>query len=343
MSNLVSILIPAYNAEKWIKHTIESALSQTWARKEIIIVDDGSSDNTIAVAKQFESASLKIISQKNGGASAARNKALEYAQGDYIQWLDADDLLHPEKIALQLEGSGDGRTSRTLLTCSWGKIFYRLQKAKIKPDSLWQDAAPVEWIMRKFMDNAFMNPAVWLVSRRLTELAGPWNETLSISGDDDGEYICRVVAASERVKFVRNARSYYRQTSFSQLSRTYSEKSREALLKSKTLSIQHLRSLEDSERTRRASLIFLQSCQSYFNYEDNAEMREKIRTLAHELGGELTPPKFNRKEELMSKLFGVKKGRQFMRTLRKLRFNAAVKWDELLYMITRPAGQESKL
>jgi glycosyltransferase involved in cell wall biosynthesis len=339
MPNLVSILIPAYNAEKWIKQTIESALSQTWDRKEIIIVDDGSSDNTLAVAKKFESASLKVISQENRGASAARNRALAYAQGDYIQWLDADDLLHPAKIASQLDGSEDGQRSRTLLTCSWGEIFYRLHKAKIRPDSLWQDATPVEWMIMKFTDNVFMNPSVWLVSRRLTELAGPWNEKLS--ENDDGEYICRVVAASDKVKFVGIARSYYRQTGFSQLSRTFSEKSSESLFLSLALSIRHLISLEESERTRRASLIYLQRYHSNYYYEDNATVGEKIRALAHELGGELKPPKLNWKEDLMHNLFGAKRGRQHMRTLRKLKFETAVKWDELLYMITGSTDTES--
>lgn len=340
MSELVSILIAAYNAEKWIGDTIKSALNQTYPRKEIIIVNDGSSDNTLAIAERFESRSLKVISQENKGANVARNRALEYAQGDYIQWLDADDLLHPEKIALQLDGSENGQSSRTLLTCSWGKFIFRQQKANIKPDALWQDAEPVDWIMRKFMDNLWMNPTVWLVSRRLTELAGPWDERLSI--DQDGEYICRVVAASERVKFVRNARAYYRQWGFSQVSRTYSKKSRESLFLSMTLSIQHLLSLETSERTRRASLIFLQSIQPLSYFADDAELVEKTRILAHELGGELIPPKFTTKEYLMCKLFGMKRGRKLMSALRKLRFATAVKWDELLYVISGPEYNQKK-
>ena len=98
MSALVSILIPAYNSGKWIRFTIESALSQSWPNKEIIIVNDGSEDNTLQIAKQFESKIVKVITQENMGASSARNKALSLAQGDYIQWLDSDDLLTSNKI-----------------------------------------------------------------------------------------------------------------------------------------------------------------------------------------------------------------------------------------------------
>jgi glycosyltransferase involved in cell wall biosynthesis len=335
MEPLVSILIPAYNVEKWIGDTIRSSLSQTWPRKEIIIVNDGSSDNTLEVAKQFESKTLKVISQQNSGASAARNKALEHAQGDYIQWLDADDLLHPEKISLQLEGSEDGRSSRTLFTCSWGIFYYRLQKSKFVPDVLWQDAAPVDWIIGKFTHGAWMNPAVWLVSRRLTELAGPWDERLSISGDDDGEYICRVVAASDKVKFVRNAKSYYRLTGYNQLSKTSNEKSDEAKLLSIALSIDHLRSLEDSERTRKASLILLQSMHELFYYADRFNLLEKNNMIAHKLNGELTLPKLGRQWDAMSRLIGRRTTMYIMNSARKYKFMTKINWDRLLYNMNR--------
>jgi glycosyltransferase involved in cell wall biosynthesis len=103
MQPLVSILIPAYNAERSVGATLKSALGQTWSRKEIIVVDDGSRDQTLTVARAFASAELKVVPQENQGAAAARNKAFSLCQGDYVQWLDADDLLAPDKISRQLE------------------------------------------------------------------------------------------------------------------------------------------------------------------------------------------------------------------------------------------------
>src|SRR5580658_7551096 len=100
---LVSILIPAYNSEEWITQTIRSALAQTWPRKEIIVVDDGSKDATVAIARQFEPLGVLVHAQKNQGASAARNKAFSLSHGAYIQWLDADDLLALDKITRQME------------------------------------------------------------------------------------------------------------------------------------------------------------------------------------------------------------------------------------------------
>src|SRR5260370_32879159 len=98
MKPLVSILIPAYNAEAWIADTIQSALAQTWAHKEIVIVDDGSKDRTSAIARKFAGPSVTVFSQPNQGAAAARNKAFGMFRGDYIQQLESADLLLPVKV-----------------------------------------------------------------------------------------------------------------------------------------------------------------------------------------------------------------------------------------------------
>ncbi|MEO5953382.1 MAG: glycosyltransferase family A protein, partial [Chloroflexia bacterium] len=103
MCSLVSILIPAYNAERWIGESIDSALNQTWPRKEVIVVDDGSHDSTASVAKQFSQFGVNVVTQENLGAAAARNRAFALSRGEYIQWLDADDLIAPDKIAKQME------------------------------------------------------------------------------------------------------------------------------------------------------------------------------------------------------------------------------------------------
>ena len=100
--DLVSILIPAYNSGQWIAATIESALSQTWRSVEVIVVNDGSTDNTRAVAGQYANENVRVFSQKNRGASAARNRALAEARGRVIQYLDADDLLASDKIERQM-------------------------------------------------------------------------------------------------------------------------------------------------------------------------------------------------------------------------------------------------
>lgn len=92
---LVSIIIPAFNAAPWIKQTIASVLMQTLARWECIVVDDGSADETPDIVSSLADSRMRLISQKNSGVAAARNRGLEAAQGQYIAFLDADDLWHP--------------------------------------------------------------------------------------------------------------------------------------------------------------------------------------------------------------------------------------------------------
>ena len=103
MKPKVSILIPLYNSEKYIAQTIQSALNQTWENKEIIIVDDGSSDNSFEIARKFESDIVKVFLQKNSGSCITRNEAFSFSSGEYIQYLDADDLLSPNKIEFQMK------------------------------------------------------------------------------------------------------------------------------------------------------------------------------------------------------------------------------------------------
>ena len=123
MSPLVSILIPAYNAERWIADTIRSAQAQTWPRKEIIVVDDGSTDQTLSIVQKFASKEVSVVSQENRGVCAARNRAYDLCQGDYIQWLDADDLLSSNKIAKQLEAAQESQDKK-ITPLVWLGIFH---------------------------------------------------------------------------------------------------------------------------------------------------------------------------------------------------------------------------
>jgi glycosyltransferase involved in cell wall biosynthesis len=323
-------LIPAYNAEKWIGETIQSALDQTWPEKEVIIVDDGSFDATLRIARGFESTSVKVITQENRGASAARNRALSLAQGDYIQWLDADDLLAPNKVSLQLRYAEGGAESRILLSSSFGEFYSRQANAKFVPTSLWRDLKPVEWLLTKFSENLWVNPAVWLVSRRLTELGGPWDERLSL--DDDGEYFTRIIGACERIMFVPEARTYYRRANVGSLSRSVSERACKSLFLSLTLCIGHLRSLEDSERTRRACLRLLGMWLPLY-YPEEEELLEKFQVLARELGGTLLPPKVSWKYFPIKKIFGWKVAKKVMSNWRQVKLLAYRNWDRLLYNI----------
>jgi len=98
---LVSILIPCFNAEPWISQAIESALAQTWPEKEVIVVDDGSTDRSLEIIKSFGER-IRWETGPNRGGNPARNRLLALARGEWLQYLDADDYLQPDKIEKQL-------------------------------------------------------------------------------------------------------------------------------------------------------------------------------------------------------------------------------------------------
>jgi len=332
MHPLVSILIPAYNSEKWIKATIQSALNQTYRNKEIIIVDDGSNDNTLSIAKQFESNCVKVISQNNQGASAARNKALSLSQGEFIQWLDSDDILAPDKIEIHLTNISQNPESRVLYSSAFGYFYYRLKRAKFISTPLWQDLSPTSWIIKHLMGGYWMYPAAWFVSRKLTEMAGVWDERLSLN--DDGEYFCRVVAASELVEFHPQARTYYRSGNLSSLSNMRTEKHLESLNLSYNLCVDHLLKLENSEVTREASRIFLQNFVSKIQI-DKSYLVKDTKNRIIELGGSIPPLSETRKFNFIKKILGLRIASLIKTWLWTMERLVRMEWDKLLAFLFR--------
>ena len=98
-----SVVIPLYNKEMYVKKTLETVLDQTFTDYEIIIVDDGSKDNSCTIVKSIKDPRIRLISQDNGGPSKARNRAIRESRGQYITFLDADDIWLPEKLKKQYE------------------------------------------------------------------------------------------------------------------------------------------------------------------------------------------------------------------------------------------------
>jgi glycosyltransferase involved in cell wall biosynthesis len=298
---LVSILIPAYNAERTIGETLRSALAQTWPNTEVIVVDDGSNDGTLAAARRFEGPYVKVVTQPNQGAAAARNTALFLSQGHYIQWLDADDLMSIDKVGSQVKAlSGAG--PRVLASSGWAYFRSRPDRAKFVPSALWESLDPVEWMIRKWEHNLHMQTATWLVSRELSEAAGPWNTRLL--GDDDGEYFSRVLMRSSGIRFVPEARVYYRISDCARLSNIgTSNRKLDAQYFGMEIQIGYLRSLGDGERVRRACITYLNSWLIHF-YPNRMDLVERARRLAESLGGEVTLPTLSWKYDWIRRLFG---------------------------------------
>ncbi len=207
---LVSIIIPLYNAGHFIAQTIQSALDQTHPDIEIIVVDDGSKDAGYDIAKSFERyINVRVYRQKNSGSSATRNSGFAKSTGDYIQYLDADDLLSPDKIKDQLallSSAGDGY----IASCGWGKFSNTPSEATFVKQDVWKDMQPVQWLTSAWMGGGMMQTSCWLTPRALITAAGPWDESMQQNPNDDGEFFCRVLLKSKGIKFSEKAKVYYR-------------------------------------------------------------------------------------------------------------------------------------
>lgn len=128
----ISVIIPAYNAQKTILKTIESVQQQTYSNFELIVINDGSTDNTLEVVKSIKDERLKIFSYKNGGVAVARNRALSHASGEFIAPLDADDLWTPDKLELQLVALQNHPEAG--VAYSWTTRFIDGQEESLNPD-----------------------------------------------------------------------------------------------------------------------------------------------------------------------------------------------------------------
>ncbi len=331
MKPLVSILVPAFNAQEFVGDALASAINQTWPRKEIVVVDDGSTDATLDAIERAAAPNVRVVRQPHLGASAARNHALSLSHGDFIQWLDADDLLSPDKIERQLTAHPLPPTSRTLLSATWGKFFYRQSHARFIHTALWGDLPPIEWMTRKMERNLHMQTATWLVSRALTEASGPWDTTLST--DDDGEYFSRVVSQSDMIRFVPEARVFYRMTGAASLSYIGDSQAKIASqLRSMRMQIEQLRALEDSPRARAACVAYLQNSMGIF-HPRAPDLVVQAERLAAQLGGSLELPRQAPKYSWVTRVFGATAGLKVQRLLPLARRSVVLLLDKALFRL----------
>lgn len=310
---LVSIIIPVFNSQEYLAETIESALAQTWPNKEIIIVDDGSTDNSLSVAGEFKDRCLKIFKQENKGASAARNKGLAEAKGEYIQFLDADDLLNSVKIEDQLQLL-KGKPF-AMSNCATIHYFDNSDPNIKQPVHEWYSEGSTDsgQFLTRLYGGSLIGPAyggmiaihAWLCPKAVIEKAGKWNEELS--ADDDGEFFCRAILAANEIIYSEKSLCYYRKyIQKKSLSATNNYNANKSLLKSNDLKAEHLlEKTTDAKAKLALSRLYWALVASFYpKYKDLAiEAEAKAMQLAP--GYEFNPYGSGFKQ-MLSKVFGWK-------------------------------------
>lgn len=203
MNPKVSILIPCYNAEKWIAQAIQSALDQTYENKEVIVVDDGSTDGSLKVIKQF---GKEIIyeSGPNKGGNITRNRLLKLCSGEWVQYLDADDYLLPDKIVNQVNAL-DRNTD--VLFSPIALEFHEPNSIIQKVLSIPQPHDPYILLARWYLPQT--GSPLW---RKESILGiGGWKEDQPVC--QEHELYLRLLMGGKKFKYFQNAESVYRQWS----------------------------------------------------------------------------------------------------------------------------------
>ena len=219
MPPLVSIIIPCYNAEKFVAEAIQSALEQTYPNCEIVVIDDGSSDSSLKVVRSFGDRILWETGPNRGG-SAARNRGLKLARGKYIQFLDADDFISIDKIERQVAALESVKID-SIATCTHCHCSASGEPEPYPDTETWRYYSDAfDLLVDTWNAKGSFPVHAWLTPKSLIEKVGGWNEKLT--GDDDGEYFGRVLLAANEVVFVENAVVYYRRPTATNVSKSRS-------------------------------------------------------------------------------------------------------------------------
>lgn len=212
MSNSkISVIIPLYNASEFCEETIVSVLNQSYSKVEIIIIDDFSTDDSYSKALAFQSDTVTVKQNRGKGACAARNYGFELSTGDYIQFLDADDILSPHKIKKQVEALNNSSTE--LAVCNTIHFSNRPEEGICADQPyLFTTSKPEELFINLWGGNNLpmnmIQTSAWLTPRALIEKAGLWNENLA--KDQDGEFFARMGLQSSGIIYVPEIKNYYR-------------------------------------------------------------------------------------------------------------------------------------
>lgn len=223
----ISVIIPTYNRAHIVKDALESVSMQTYSNWECIIIDDGSTDFSEKVIKEFihKDQRFKFIKRPQArikGAATCRNIGLENATGDYIQFLDSDDFIATNKFEVQIKLL-ENENLTTIGTCKYGLMRPIWDKPKIfSGKNIFRTFNNPRDVLMSFAINFSYFPLhVYLIPKMIIEKAGKWNENLTVN--DDGEYFSRIILNSSKIKYCGNTFAVYRTGAGNRITRRMAE------------------------------------------------------------------------------------------------------------------------
>ncbi|MGJ5640607.1 glycosyltransferase family 2 protein [Formosa sp. S-31] len=212
-SPLVSIIIPTYNRAHLIGETLDSVLAQTYTNWECIVVDDGSSDSTSEVMTNYCAKDARFQyhhrpADRLPGGNAARNYGFELSKGEFINWLDSDDLIGERKLELQVEKIF--KIKKSISICYWKRFV----KTPQEDEKQWSNVSYTDYIVPSKIlvdfgiNRTFLPSHSYLISRDVVLKSNLWNESLSVN--QDGEFFTRIILNASFIGVVRDILVFYR-------------------------------------------------------------------------------------------------------------------------------------
>jgi glycosyltransferase involved in cell wall biosynthesis len=310
---LVSICIPAYNCAHYIEETLDCLFNQTYDNIEIIVVDDGSNDDTAAVLQKVVHPKFKYLLQSNKGASSARNSAYKISTGDFIKFMDADDLINTRCIESQVLKIKDNLNS--IASAKWGR-FYLQDKStlKVEPESVWRDMRGINWLVESLTDRGrnMTQPGIFLIPRKIIEQAGLWNESLSLI--DDFEYMTRVIASCSDVLFCKDALLMYRSGISNNLSGQRTRRHMESAFNAVSIGTSEILRVRNDAESRLACANVYQQW-AYGFYPDHHDLYEQCLKRIAELGGASLKTEGSSTYKFFAKLVGWQRAKKYKKML----------------------------
>lgn len=216
---LVSICVPAYNCRRYVEDTLRCLCSQTYPNIEIIVINDGSTDDTAIKIENIKDNKIKLITVKNGGAAKARNTAFKNSNGELVVFFDTDDIVDKDYLLNQIKAFNGEMNS--VVSCQWARFYNDdLTNITLVPNPKHPMNLKT-WVEEFWYQvNPMTNPGRFLIPRNIIENAGLWNEELKLN--DDMEFFTRIFDNSASIIFNDESILYYR-SGISSLSGTSGE------------------------------------------------------------------------------------------------------------------------
>ena len=226
MNDLISVVIPAYNAAAFISKTLDTVLKQTYKNFEVIIVNDGSKDNTLDIIKEYEKKDnrIRVFSQENGGVSAARNDGIRAAFGTWFVTLDADDYIDPDMLRRLWETAAD--TEADVVICGFRMVYDNGRKKAFRVEEDYTDDKE-EFIDAMFVD-LYDRHMISTHSNKLYSMEIVWrdriwyNERLAVNEDID--FVLRYLRSCRTISVIRGVYlNYVQQETGKSLNTTFQD------------------------------------------------------------------------------------------------------------------------